>query len=158
MNPIVNKLLIAREIFMPEMHLKQPVFTYSACAPFTKNMEKIKKFKETWSFRYIYRNILNKACFQHCLVYGDFKDLNRRTAADKVSHYKAFNIAKIKNMMDINLDLLQWCNEKINLQKLTEKLHKHLLQIHSSCIDNILDADLADMQLTRDLTKDLDFY
>ena len=60
--------------------------------------------------------------------------------------------------MDINLDLLQWCNEKINLQKLTEKLHKHLLQIHSSCIDNILDADLADMQLTRDLTKDLDFY
>ena len=47
MNPIVNKLLIAREIFMPEMHLKQPVFTYSACAPFTKNMEKRKKFKET---------------------------------------------------------------------------------------------------------------
>ena len=47
MNVIVNKLLLAGDTFMPEMHLKQPRFTYSACSPFTKNKERIKKIKET---------------------------------------------------------------------------------------------------------------
>ena len=50
--------------------------------------------KETGHLRYIYQNKLDKACFQHYMVYGDFKDLNRRTAADKVLRDKAFNIAK----------------------------------------------------------------
>ena len=79
---------------MPEMHLKQPGFTYSACGPFTKNKERILKFKETGDSRYIYRNELDKACFQHGVAYGDFKDLAKRTAADKVLRDKAFNIAK----------------------------------------------------------------
>ena len=79
---------------MPEMHLKQTQFTYSACGPFTKNKERIKKFKETGDSRYIYRNELDKSCFQHDMAYGDFKDLAKRTAADKVLRYKAFNIAK----------------------------------------------------------------
>ena len=47
MNEIVNKFLLAGDKFMPEMHLKQPGFTYSACGPFTKNKERIQKFKET---------------------------------------------------------------------------------------------------------------
>ena len=46
-NEIVNKFLLAGDKFMPEMHLKQPGFTYSACGPFTKNKERIQKFKET---------------------------------------------------------------------------------------------------------------
>ena len=71
MNDIVNKFLLAGDKFMPEMHLKQPGFTYSACGPFTKNIEKIQKIKETGS--YIYKNELDKACFQHDMVYGDFK-------------------------------------------------------------------------------------
>ena len=50
---------------MPEMHLKQPGFTYSACGPFTKNKERIQKFKATEDSRYIYKNELIKACFQH---------------------------------------------------------------------------------------------
>ena len=79
---------------MPEMHLKQPRFTYSACGPFTKNKRRIKKFKQTGDSRYIYQNQLNKACFQHDRVYGDFKDSNRRTATDKVLRDKAFNIVK----------------------------------------------------------------
>ena len=54
MNAIVNKLLLAEDKFMSEMHLKQPGFTYSACGPFTKNKESIKKFKETGNSRYIY--------------------------------------------------------------------------------------------------------
>ena len=79
---------------MPEMHLKQPGFTYSACGPFTKNKERIGKFKQKGDSGYIYKNELDKACFQHDLAYGDFKDLARRTAADKVLRVKAFNIAK----------------------------------------------------------------
>ena len=79
---------------MPEMHLKQPGFTYSACGPFTKNKERIQKFKETGDSRYIYKNELDKACFQHDMAYEDFKDLAKRTAVDKVLRNKAFDIAK----------------------------------------------------------------
>ena len=43
MNDIVNKFLLAGDEFMPEMHLKQPGFTYSAFGPFTKNKERIQK-------------------------------------------------------------------------------------------------------------------
>ena len=79
---------------MPEMHLKQPGFTYSACGPFTKNKERIQKFKETGDTSYIYKNKLDKASFQHDMVYGDFKYIARRTASDNVLRNKAFNIAK----------------------------------------------------------------
>ena len=76
------------------MHLKQPVFTYSVCGPFTKNKESIEKFKETVDTSYIYKNGLDKACFQHDMAYGDFKDLQRRTASDKFLRDTAFNNAK----------------------------------------------------------------
>ena len=56
MNEIVNKLLLVSDKFMPKMHLKQPGFTYSACRPFTKNKERIQKFKETGDMSYIYKN------------------------------------------------------------------------------------------------------
>ena len=94
MNEIWNKFLLAGDIFMPEMHLKQSRFTYSACELFTKNTDRIQKFKETGGTNYIYKNELDKACFQHDMVYGDFKDLARRTASDKALRDKAFNIAK----------------------------------------------------------------
>ena len=94
MNEIINKFLLAGDKFMPEMHLKQPGFTYSACVPFTKNKERIQKFEETGGTSYIYKNELDKACFQYDMVYGDFKDLKRRTASDKILRNKAFNIAK----------------------------------------------------------------
>ena len=57
-------------------------------------IKEIKKFKETGDSRYIYQNKFNKGFFQHDMAYGDFKDLNRRTATDKVLHDKPFNIAK----------------------------------------------------------------
>ena len=78
---------------MPEMHLRQPGFTYSVCGPFTKNKERIQKFIGTGDSRYIYQNELDKACFQHYMAYGDFKDLTRGTASDKILRDKAFNIA-----------------------------------------------------------------
>ena len=94
MNEIVNTFLLAGDKFMPEMQLKQPRFNYSASGLFTKNKERIQKFKETGDTSYIYKNELDKACFQHDMAYGDFKDLKRRTASDKVLRDKPFNIAK----------------------------------------------------------------
>ena len=74
MNDIINKFLLTGDKFIPEMHLKKSGFMYSACVSFTKNKERIQKFKETGDSRYIYKNELNKACFQHDMAYGDFKD------------------------------------------------------------------------------------
>ena len=85
---------------MPEMHLKQadalgkPGFTDSACGPITKNKERIQKFKETGNTKYIYKNKLDKACFEHGITHGDFKDLPKRTASDKILRDNSFNIAK----------------------------------------------------------------
>ena len=91
---MINKFLLAGDKFMPEMHLEQPGFTYSACGPFTKNKERMQKFKQTGDSRYIYKNESDKTYFQHDMAYGDFKDLKRKTAADKVLRHKEFNIAK----------------------------------------------------------------
>ena len=93
MNEIFNKFLLAGDKFMPEMHLKQPGFT-SACGPFTKNKERIQKFKETGDTSYIYKNELGKSCFQNDMACGNFKDLKRRTFSDKVLRDKTFNIPK----------------------------------------------------------------
>ena len=84
MNDIINTFILAEEKFMTEMHLKQPDYNYSTCGPFTKNKEIMQKFKQTGYSRHINKNELDKACFQHDMAYGDFKDLAKRTAADKV--------------------------------------------------------------------------
>ena len=108
MNEIVNKFLLTGDKFLTEIHLKQPRFTYSACGPFTKNKERIQKFKETGDTSYIYKNELDKACFQHDMAYGDFKDLAKRTASDKVLREKAFNIAKNLKYDGYQRGLLLW--------------------------------------------------
>ena len=178
MNEIVNKFLLAGDKFLPEMHLKQPGFTYSACGPFTKNKERIQKFKETGDTNYIYKNVLDKICFQHDMAYGNFKDLARRTASDKVLRDKAFNIAKNpkydgyqrglaamvyiffdKKSKGSGLNILLEFNEQ-----LVKELHKPIMRnfkkrtVYSGFRDNIWSADLADMQLIRNLIKDLDSY
>ena len=79
MNEIINKFLLTGDKFMSEMHLRQPGFTYSACGPFIRNKQRIQRFMETGDTKYIYRNELDKACFQYGLACGDFKDLKRRT-------------------------------------------------------------------------------
>ena len=93
MNDIINKFLLAGDKFMPEIHLRQPGFTYSACGPFTKNNGRIKKFMQTENTDFIYKNELDKVCFQHDMAYGKAKDLVRRTKSDKVLRHKAFKIA-----------------------------------------------------------------
>ena len=93
MNNVINKFLLAGDKFMPEMHLRQPQFVYSACGPFTRHKERIKNFKQTGDTRYIYRNELDKACFQDDSAYADHKDLINRTKSDKVSGDNAYDIA-----------------------------------------------------------------
>ena len=76
------------------MYSKQSGFTYSAWEPFTKNKERTQKFKETGDTKYIFKNKFGKACFQHGMTDGGFKDLARKIASDKVLRDKASNFAK----------------------------------------------------------------
>ena len=142
MNKIVNKFLLAGDKFMPERHIKQPGFTCSACEPFTKNKERIQKIKETVDTNYIYKNELDKACFQHDMAYGQFKDLERRTASAKVLRDKAFNIAKNPKYEGYQRGLASMVNKffdkkskgsgvniKVkNNEQLAEELHKPFIR------------------------------
>ena len=65
MNEIANKFLLAGEQFIPKLHVKQLGFTYSTCGPFTKIKERIEKFMQTRNEDYIFKNDLDKICFQH---------------------------------------------------------------------------------------------
>ena len=94
MNNTINKLSLAGDKFVPEIHLRQPNFTYSACEPFTKHEQRIEKFKETGDTNYMYKNELDKACFAQDAAYSDSKDLTKKTVADKILKNKAFNTAK----------------------------------------------------------------
>ena len=111
MNEIANKFLLAREKFMPEMHLRQLGFTYSVCGPFGENKERIKKFKKSWGSRHVCQNELDKVCFQHDMAFEDFIDLNRRTFADIVLRDKVFDIktsgSGIKNKNIYNKELAE---------------------------------------------------
>ena len=172
-NQIVNKFLLAGDKCMPEMHIKQPGFTYSACGPFTKNKERIQKFKKTGDTSYIYKNELDKACFQHDMAYGDFKDLARRTASDKMLRDKAFNIDKNPKYDGYQRGLAAMVYKVVDKQsrgsganiplefneKLAKELHKPIIRkfflkkVYSGFKDNIWGVDLADMQLINKFNK-----
>ena len=92
-NVIANKFLLGGDKFMPELHLNQPGFTYSASGPFTQNKERIEKFVQTGNTYYIYKNDRDKRCFQHDMTYGKFKDLDKRTQSDNVLRSKSLEIA-----------------------------------------------------------------
>ena len=108
MKETTNQFSLVGDKFMPEIQLRQPGFSFSVCRLFSKNKEPIQKFKETGGSNYIYQNKLDKVCFQHDMVYEDFKYLPKRTIADKISHDKAFRLLKIQRMMDVKMDLVQW--------------------------------------------------
>ena len=93
MNKVVNNVLLAGGKVMPKMYLRQPGFVYSVCGPFLKNEGRIQKFKETGNSQCIYRNELNKYCFQHDMACGYFKDLTDRPDSDKILRDQAFNMA-----------------------------------------------------------------
>ena len=109
MNEIINKFLLVGDKFMPEIYLKQPSFTYNARGPFTKNKERIEKFMQTGNTDFIYKDELDKVCFQLDMAYGKSKDLIKTTQSDKVLKDKAFKIANNPNydgyQNDFEIDL-----------------------------------------------------
>ena len=162
------------------MHLRQPVFTYIACGPFIKNKERIQKFKQTEDSRYIYKNKLDKACFQHDMANGDFKDLKKRTAVDKVLRDKAFNIAKNSKYDGYQRGLASMVYKVFDKktkssgvtlanksmpqnEQLAGELHKSIIRKfnkrkgYSAFKDNIWAVDLADMRLISKFNKGLRF-
>ena len=177
MNEIVNKFLLAGDKFVPELHLKQHGFTYSACGPFTKGKKRIQNLKETGDISYIYKNELDMACFQHDMAYGDFKDLARRTASDKVLRDKAFNIAKIPKYDGYQRGLASFvykCFDKksnsgdVNIplefnEQLAKELHKPIIRnflkrtVYSGFKYNIWGADLTHMHLISKFNKGFRF-
>ena len=162
MNNIINKFLLAGDKFMPEMHLRQPQFVYSACGPFTRHKERIKEFKRTGDTRYIYTNELHKACFQHDSAYADHKDLINRTEADKVLRDKAYDIASnpkydgyqrgLASMVYKFFDKKSMGSGIASSSILADELHKPIIRkfdkrkVYSQFKDNIWGVDLADMQ------------
>ena len=164
MNEIINKILLTGDKFMPEMHLREPRFTCSACGPFTKNKERVRKFMQTGNTDFIYKNELNKACFQHDMAYGKAKDLVRRTQSDKVLRDKAFKIASdpkydgyqrgLASMVYKFFDKKSSGSGIINEanHQLANELHQPIIRkfkkrkVYSSYRDNIWGIDLADMQ------------
>ena len=93
MNNIINKCLLVGDKFMPEMHLRQPQFVYSACGPFTRHKERIKEFKRTSDTRLLYRNELDKACFKHDATYAKYKDAENRLTSDQKLRNSAYDIS-----------------------------------------------------------------
>ena len=89
----MNNFLLTGDKFMPELHLKQPGFTYSACGPFTKHRERIQTFRETGNLKHVYRNELVKVCFAHDAAYSDSEDLAKTTISDKILKDRAYEIA-----------------------------------------------------------------
>ena len=96
MNEIFNKFFLVGDKFMPELHLKQPGFTYSACGPFTRNKKSIEKFWQTVNTDFIYKNELDKACLKDDMAHGKSKDLAKRSQSDKVLRDRAFITASDK--------------------------------------------------------------
>ena len=127
--------------------------------------------------RYIYQNKLDKACFEHDMAYGDFKDLTSTAVSEKILRDKAFNIAKNPKYDGYLTGLASMAykvfakkasgkamkNEIMSNKELSEELHKPIIKkfqkrkVHSSFIDNIWDADFIDMQLISKINKEFRF-
>ena len=175
MNEIVNKFLLAGDKFMPEMHLKQPGFTYSACGPFTKNKERIEKFMQTGNTDFIYKNKLDRACFQHDMAYGKSKDLAKRTQSDKVLTDKAFKIASdpkydghergLASIVYKDFDKKSSGSGIANESsyQLANELHKPIIRkfrkrkVYSTFRDNIWGVEVADMQSLSKYNKGIEY-
>ena len=158
---------------MPEMHLRQPQFVYSACGPCARHKERIKKFKQTGDTRYIYRNELGKARFQHDSAYAYHKDLINRTEADKVLRDKAYDIASnpeydgyqrgLASMVYKFFDKKSTGSGIASSLILADELHKPVIKkfnkrkLYSRFKDNIWGVDLAGMQSLSRINKGIKY-
>ena len=176
MEHVINKFLLAGDKFMPEIHLRQPQFTYSGCGPFTRHEERLQKFKKTGDTNYVYKNELDKAYFVHDAAYSDSKDLTKRTVADKILKNRAFDIAKDPKydgyQRGLASKVYNFFGSKVSgsgakviseNEQLANELHKPIIRkfekrrVYSTFKDNIWSVDLADMQLLSKYNKGIRF-
>ena len=160
---------------MPELHFKQPGFTYSACSPFIRNKERIEMFIQTGNTDFIYRNELDKAWFQHDMAYRESKDLAKIPQSDKVLRNKAFKMASdpkydgyqrgLVSMVYMFFDKTSsgsGVGAESNYQ-LTNELHRQILRklkrriVYSSFRDNISGIDFAYMQSLSKYNKGIQY-
>ena len=167
MNNIINKFLLTGDKFMPEMHLRQPQFVYSACVPFTRHKERIKEFKRTGDTHLLYINELDKTCFKHDAAYAKYKDVENRLISDQKLRNSAYDIASnpkydgyqrglasmVYKYFGSKVAPLHMSGKDIKNNKiLAEELHKPVIKkfnerkVYSQFKDNIWEVDLADMQ------------
>ena len=157
MNKIINKCLLVGDKFIPEMHLRQPRFVYSACGPFTRHKERIKEFKRTGNINLLYKNELDKACFKHDSAYAKYKDIEHRLIADDKLKNSAYDIASnpeydgyqrglpsmVYNFFNSKLFLIKKGKGMKNNEILAEELHKTVIKkfnkrkVYSQFKDNI---------------------
>ena len=129
---------MAGDKFMPELHLRDPIVKkYSACGPFTKYTQRIQDFLNTGELSYIYKDDLDKACFQYDMAYNKFKDLEKRTQSDIVLKNKAFKIASNPKYNGYERGLAsmvhQFFDKKskgsdLKNQQLANELHKRIIR------------------------------
>ena len=170
-NIIINKFLLAGDKFMPELHLVDRfIKKYSARGPFTKHTQRIQDLLNTGKLSYIYKNDLDKACFQHDVAYNKFKDLEKRTQSDIVLKKKAFKIVSNPKYNGYERGLAsmvyKFFDKKskgsgLKNEQLADELHKTIIKnfkkrkVYSSFKDNIWGVDLADMQLISKCNKEI---
>ena len=173
MNKIVNKFLLAGDKFMPELHLVDPIVKkYSVCGPFTKHKKRIQDFMQDGKLSNIYKNELDKACFQHDIAYNKFKVLKKRTQSDIVLQNKSFKVASnsryngyAKGLASMAYKFFDKKSKGSGLknQQLANELHKPIIRkfkkrrVYSSVKDNIWGVDLADMQLISKYNKGIKY-
>ena len=172
MNKIINKFLLTEDKFMPDLHSKQPGFTYSACGPFTKHRERIKKFRETGKLKHLYRNEIDKACFAHDAAYSDSKDVAKRIISDKILRDRAYEIARnlaydeykksLASMVYKFFDNKTRSRANLNDQ-LAEESHKPVIKklkrrkVYAIFKDNIWATDLAEMESLSSKNKNVKY-
>ena len=113
MNKINNKCVLTGDKFIPELHLKQKGFTYSTCRPFTKNREKIQKFREISSLKYLYR----KYYFAHDAAYSNSKDLAKKNLSNTIK----LILLSLKWMIESELQSIRLFLVKVTLNIGQEK-------------------------------------
>ena len=146
--------------FKPELHLKQPRFTYSARERFTKHRERIEKLRGTGNSKHLYRNDLDKACFAHDATYFDIKDLAKTTISDKILKDKVYEIARNRKYDGYQRALASMVNKFFNKKtgsggtvnkQIPEELHKPVIRkfkrrkVYVKFKDSIWEADLAEI-------------
>ena len=173
MNKIINKFLLTGEKFMPQLHLKQPEFIYSACGSFTKHRERIQKFRGKVNLKHLYRNELDKACFAYDAAYSDSKDIAKRTISDKIFKDRAYEIARnrkydgyqkaLASIAYTFFDKKTGSGVSVN-EQVVEELHKPVTKefkrrkVYARFRDNILPEDLAEMGSLSFKNENVKFY